>query len=132
MEGDSMIMTSMVRRIQCGSLIHKVSKNWKWEGRMYQLQSILEANPTLHFSHVRCKENKVVDVLAKKGVLAHVYFQPSQPKDSREGKLMHQCMDLANDDISHVERVDGGGVGRMHDQINTWLQNMWGVILGMS
>ena len=63
MEGDSMVITNIAKRIQHGEAISQVSKNRRWEGWLTELKRLLLGTPTLQFMDVTRTGNRVADAL---------------------------------------------------------------------
>ena len=70
LEGDSLLIINMARRLQVGSIVSKISKNWHLECKLRALNDILDGHPAIIFQHV----NKLTDSIANKGVLASTTF----------------------------------------------------------
>ena len=102
-EGDSSLIIFMATRLQAGSSTSKISRNWRWESRIEELFSILQAFPAVTFRHIRHKENSVADAAANKGVGAGISFQSAFPNQVEEKEFFHRCQALAEANyISHV------------------------------
>ena len=67
-EGDSMVIINLAKRIMHGVTINQVSGNWRWEGRLLTLRERLRSTPTLVFSHIKRSGNKVADIITNEGV----------------------------------------------------------------
>ena len=59
--------------------------------------------------HVRRKANKVVYLLANKGVQDKHTFQELNPDDTQDIHLILSCRDLVARDLSQLNSPDGGG-----------------------
>ena len=73
-EGDSLLIITMAKRLQAGSLEGKLSMNWHLESKLRALCIILEANHGVVFLHVKFYVNKFFDSISNKGVLATSTF----------------------------------------------------------
>ena len=55
-EGDSSLIIFMATRLQAGSSTSKISRNWRWESRIEELFSILQAFPAVTLDISGAKE----------------------------------------------------------------------------
>ena len=62
-EGDSLVITNISKRIQHGEAISQVSKNRRWEGWLTELKRLLLGTPMLQFMDVTRTGNRVADAL---------------------------------------------------------------------
>lgn len=102
-EGDSSLIIFMATRLQAGSSTSKISRNWRWESRIEELFSILQAFPAVKFRYIRRKGNSVADATANKGVGAGISFQSAFPNQAEEKEFFCHCQTLAEADyINHI------------------------------
>ena len=73
-EGDSQIIINTARKLQAGSLMSQVSKNWRWESRLSILRQILTGEEALLLTHIKREGNRVVDAMANSGVESEFSF----------------------------------------------------------
>ena len=73
-EGDSMVIINLTRRIMHGATINQVSCNWRWEFRLSTVRERLSNTHALSFSHIKTSVNKVADILTNEGVGKSFYF----------------------------------------------------------
>ena len=83
-EGDSQIIINMAHKLQVGSLMTQVSKNWRWESRLSVLLQILVGEESILLTHVKREGNRVADAMANLGVESESPFQAESKED--EGK----------------------------------------------
>ena len=70
LEGDSLLIINMARRLQAGSIVSKISKNCYLECKLKALNDILDGHPAVVFQHV----NKLMYSITNKGVLSSTTF----------------------------------------------------------
>ena len=80
-EGDSQIIINMARKLQAGSLMSQISKNWRWESRLQVLEHILSGEEALLLMHVKREGNRVADAMANIGVKIEFYFHAERKED---------------------------------------------------
>ena len=104
-EGDSLVVIEIARRLQNGVTIGQVSKKWQWECRLTMLRTWLRDNPALIFLHVKQIGNRVADALANEGVGKVISFHAEENNDKRDGSLWRRCEALTVDDIGRTDGV---------------------------
>lgn len=103
-EGDSQIIINMARKLQTGSLMTQVSKNWRWESRLSTLRQILVGEESLLLTHVKREGNTVADAMANSGVQSEFSFHAESKED--EGKsqqIWNWCSKVAEKDVRQLE-----------------------------
>ena len=83
-ERESLVITSIARRLQHGATISQVSKNWRSKGRLTELKRLLMGTPVLQFTHVKRNGNRVADALANEGVGIDFPFHVEMISDKNE------------------------------------------------
>jgi len=68
-EGDSWVTAHMLKKLQNGSLIHKVSIHWRLATNLNLLKDTMKSILTIMTSHVKHEANKVAHQLANEEFL---------------------------------------------------------------
>ena len=69
-----MLIITMAKRLQAGSMEGKISKSWHLEGKLRTLCIIPESNPAVVFHNVKHTVSKLSKSITNKGVLATSTF----------------------------------------------------------
>ena len=84
MEGDSQIIINIAHKLQEGSLMSQISKNWRWESRLQTLRRILSGEEAFLLTHVKREGNRVADSLANAGVESEFSFHAETKEDDKK------------------------------------------------
>ena len=98
-EWNSLVITNISNRLQHGASILWVSRNWRWEGRLTEIKSLLTGTLAIQFSHVRRDGNMVVDALANEGVRRRKSFHAEKNNDKKDCMLSRRCEELAEKEL---------------------------------
>ena len=99
----------MLRKLFHDTSIHNLSLNWHLETI---LEDIFLTSPLINNlipSHICRNANKVVDLLANKGVQDKCAFHELDLDVSTDNHIIIECKDLAGRDLEHLIMIEGGG-----------------------
>ena len=103
-EGDSQIIINMARKLQAGSLMTQVSKNWRWESRLSTLRQILIGEEALLLTHVKREGNRVADAMANSGLESEFSFHAESKEDKgKSQQVWNGCSKVAEEDMRQNE-----------------------------
>lgn len=108
-EGDSLILIAMAKRIQAGAKAVKVAKSWRLLSRLEDLEEKLQTAPNISFHHVRRTANKVADRLANQGVSQSTPSFSGSLNTVDNAQLKQDCIALVQTDLPSPdagERLD--------------------------
>jgi hypothetical protein len=115
-EGDSMVIISMLERMQHGSAIGKISTRWILEGGLERLQSLLPLIEVIIPSHVRCSTNKLRETLVNEGITKIHHPLERHWDPHTEYSLSKECLDMEKTDFPSPNGVIGGNQCHVHGQ----------------
>eukprot|EP00253_Pinus_taeda_P001588 PITA_01588 len=98
-EGDSLILIAIAKRIQAGAKAVKVAKSWRLLSRLEALEEKLHTSHNLCFHHVRRTTNQVADRLANQGVSQSIPYFSGSLDTVEDAQLKQDCISLVQKDL---------------------------------
>eukprot|EP00253_Pinus_taeda_P006105 PITA_06105 len=105
-EGDSLILIAIAKRIQAGAKAVKVAKSWRLLSRLEDLEEKLHTSLNITFHHVRRTANKVADRLANQGVSQSTPYFSGPLNTVENAQLKQDCISLVQKDLPSPDAGD--------------------------
>lgn len=101
LEGDSQLILQMAVKLLNGKPVHKVVDNWRMANNLEQLRSLLIVHSEVQIHHVKCKTNKLADLLANHGVDSGQEVTYALWQGTVEETLWEKCQIVMEQDYMH-------------------------------
>jgi len=95
-EGNSQIIINMISKILSGSPPSRVADIWRLMERLELIVEWLQENRAIYLKHTRRSGNKVVDLLAKKGVTNAQTLFAGPLSSVNDRKLLQECTQMVH------------------------------------